>query len=372
MSKSLPMPETFADKFEWAASWVRENGMSLPPDTPELRSLRNWFCFKLNQYKKNALGDRNIELLANHGIDFSEYEATNTGKGERTSDVVLVGELRQWHQTRGTYDLSPEASLLLHRSRTLLMEAYVARGRTDRARKLEHALPGFVIPLWRLTGQPAPGHDEIVWWVQAHRFEEATLETRAYLGVLHPDTDSVSAEWARKQLANVSNLKPLQRGFLVGVGLGADWTQRRIHQRREADLAASKGMSLSQPTYRTKDKRLTTFLGVCMYLRSCSVKASDKEVMAAFGITPESLVTLRTTTAHLNLHVNTTRITKLRKLFLSFGERLLDFSGMPEDHPEWINRPALLGPRESEALAICKEVLGITRSLSLKQDIALY
>lgn len=59
-------------RFAEAAAWVERNGMTLPPDTPQHRSLRNWFCFKLNQYKKNALGAANEALLAQYGLDFSE------------------------------------------------------------------------------------------------------------------------------------------------------------------------------------------------------------------------------------------------------------------------------------------------------------
>ncbi len=372
MSKSLPMPLHFSSKFEWAASWVEENGMTLPPDTPELRSLRNWFCFKLNQFKKGTLGESNLQLLAEHGLDFSEYEATNTGKGDRLPDAVLIGELRLWYQLKGDYVLTPYAPALLLKSRLLLREGFGARGRTERARKIEDALPGFSIPLWRLEGQPEPTAVEVQWWIDAARFERAAQTTPAYLGVVHPQTNAECAAWAREQMSGLARLTPMQKGFLIGAGLVVDTAQRKIRKLRESNRAVEQGRTLDLPSYRAKDKRLNTFLGVCMYARCVDVGTSDREIMAAFGITPEGLVALREGTAQFIGTWARKRYQVLRNLYLSFGERLLKFAEMPEDDAEWVHRPALLGPKELEALRCLKSALAVTQSLSLKQDIALY
>lgn len=372
MSKSLPMPQIYADKFEWAAAWADEHGMTLPPDTPELRSLRNWFCFKLNQYKKGTLGESNLEQLAKHGLDFAEYEATNTGKGERLPDAVLIGELRQWHAATGSYALTPYAPALLLKSRMLLREAFGSRGRTARARKIEEALPGFSIPLWGLEGQPEPSISELQWWTEAAKFEDATHTTPAYLGVLHPQTERACAEWATNQLTNVKRLTPMQKGFLLGAGLIVDTAQRKIHKLRESNRAVEGGRTLNLPTYKAKDKRLNTFLGVCMYARCVSLGTSDREIMAAFGISPEGLVALQKGTIVFISKLAGRRFLALRKLYLSFGERLLKFADMPETDAEWAQRPASLGPKDLEALRALKSTLEVTKSLALKQDIAFY
>ena len=100
-TRSSGVPLKYANAFEWAREWSQAHGMTLPPDTDEFRSLRNWFCYKLNQFKNDKLGPKNEALLAHYGLDFSQYEALNTGKGERPSDRLFAQELAQRKQDLG-------------------------------------------------------------------------------------------------------------------------------------------------------------------------------------------------------------------------------------------------------------------------------
>ncbi len=372
MSTSLPMPHQYSNKFEWAADFVSRHGMTLPPDTPELRSLRNWFCFKLNQFKKGTLGDDNISMLARFGLDFSVYEATNTGKGHRSPDHELIEELRAWHQISGGYDLSNSAPEVLLEFHARLLDTFGVRGYTERARKIEAALEGFCIPLWRRADQAPVNVEEAQWWRMADHYDTATKHTPAYLGVIHPQAEPAAAEWARDQIERALRLTPLQRGFLTGQGLLIPHAMRKRNQQREADRQVRAGVSLDDPCYGLKDRRLESFLGVCMYFRMILVKSSDKEIMSAFGIDPVGLLSLRTHVDPLCADFSINTVTDVRKLFPRFGEDLLKYVDEESLTSVDRNRPATLRQVHSRALKSIKAALEYTRAHYIRQDIAIY
>ena len=89
-TKSEGIPAEFESAWAWAAHWVKENGMTLPPDTSYYRSLRNWFCYKVAMHKKCTLSKKSSQLLASYGIDLSKYRADNTGRGQRMDDNFFI------------------------------------------------------------------------------------------------------------------------------------------------------------------------------------------------------------------------------------------------------------------------------------------
>lgn len=78
-TKAQGVPALYANAWEWAAAWIASNGVTLPPDTSEYRSLRNWFCYQVSNFKKKKLSPQSEELLQRYGIDLSLYRADNTG-----------------------------------------------------------------------------------------------------------------------------------------------------------------------------------------------------------------------------------------------------------------------------------------------------
>ncbi|WP_137921275.1 hypothetical protein [Hydrogenophaga sp. 2FB] len=369
---SLPMPSHYGSKFDWAADFVRDHGMTLPPDTPELRSLRNWFCFKLNQFKKGTLGESNIAQLARYGLDFSRYEATNTGKGHRSPDADLIDALRAWHQLTGGYDLSNSSPDELIEFQRLLQDTFSVRGYTERARKIEASLEDFRIPLWRHAGQDPVDAEEARWWKMADYYVTSTKKTPAYLGVVHPEAEALAADWAVEQIGRAPRLTRMQRGFMRGQGLMIDTTMRRVNKRREADRQVRAGVSLDQPIYGLKDRRLDSFLGICMYFRMLLTSSSDKEIMSAFGIDPEGLLFLRKNVDPICQGFTVNTMTDVRKLYPQFGEQLLTY-----DHPGCLEtrdsaRPAMLRPIHIDVLRAIKQALSFSRAHFIRQDIAIY
>ena len=193
------VPQEFADAFEWAADWAGKNGMTLPPDTNEFRSLRNWFCYKLNQFKKGTLGARNEALLAMHGLDFSTYEALNTGKGEREPDAPYILQLRDWRTARGTYDLDASAPVKLRQWQSKLITRYSEDGPSMRIKEMQRKLPDLHFGLWRRPSDQVPSLETRQWWQQATRFEVLTESCHAFRGELHPKTPADLVTWATAQ-----------------------------------------------------------------------------------------------------------------------------------------------------------------------------
>lgn len=279
------VPPTYASSFEWAEAWVRENGVTLPPDTPQLRSLRNWFCYKMSQFKKGALSDENRRLLAEHGIDLSLYEAPNTGSGKSLPEREMVAKLRAWREAKGTYDLTDEADPTLVHWQRKLCGGFELRGRSGRMREIEAQLEGFDIARWvRPDGRGAVTNP--AWWEMADQWREQSEETPAYRGDLDPLTPPDLAEWAQKQAANPRRLNSRQVGELISLGLLPDRDRARQKVREAATMVVRKPSREAMDGYRYRERNLDAYLGTCLLLRMIVKRAPLQDVYATLAITP--------------------------------------------------------------------------------------
>lgn len=292
------VPQEFADAFEWAADWAGKNGMTLPPDTNEFRSLRNWFCYKLNQFKKGTLGARNEALLAMHGLDFSTYEALNTGKGEREPDAPYILQLRDWRTARGTYDLDASAPVKLRQWQSKLITRYSEDGPSMRIKEMQRKLPDLHFGLWRRPSDQVPSLETRQWWQQATRFEVLTESCHAFRGELHPKTPADLVTWAtaQQEKAKAGKMPVRQRGWMLGVGLLINSGQEIVHKARAQCLVEFRGGENAIARYGNKDRRLSSLLGALLAIRLVVRGASDHEICTELKVAP-------TVAQQIRLHV---------------------------------------------------------------------
>lgn len=366
------------ERFVEAAAWVEENGMTLPPDTPQYRSLRNWFCFKLNQFKKGTLGKDNEALLAMHGLDFSEYQALRSARGVREPDQQYITEMSDWFAANGTYDLDQRAPPELLRWQRLMLDNYSSRGDTGRIAEIRRQLPGLVPGLWRTPTQPPFTEADRQWWDTANEFWLASQEHPSYLGQVNPKLPMHLIQWAATMIARSDLEKSRhdgrQRGFLIGVGLVIDRAEREKRHRKERERAAVRTASLARPEYGQKDKRLTSWLGMAMFSRMVCTGAPDKELMSAFGIGPIDLIGLRERTMpYLGSVVLTTQyITYARMLFLNGGVQLIDeytSYPYPDKRIDW---PATMNKSKWAVMNAIHQAYIAALDLNIEQEICVY
>lgn len=281
------LPKQYASSFEWAGAWVKEHGVTLPPDTPELRSLRNWFCYKMSQYKKGTLGANNTALLAKHGIDLSLYDAPNTGKGKRLPDQILVEKLRRWREVNGSYDLTAAADddLLLWQRR--ILSGFEFRGRSARMAEIEAQLEGLDIAVWRRPDGRGEPTDE-AWWAMARRWRQQNEATPAYRGTLDPRTPEDLSNWAAAQARAARKLSSRQVGELRSLGLLPDRERARLKVREAATTLVKHVERVAEDGYGHRERSLNTFFGVCMYLRLITQGTPLTDIYASLAITPHS------------------------------------------------------------------------------------
>lgn len=287
-TSSNGIPPEFESPFEWAASWVEQHGMTLPPDTNELRSLRNWFCYKLNQYKKRALGPRNEALLALHGLDFSKYEALNTGRGDRESDAPYIEQMQSWCAEHTTYDLDATAPAKLIQWQWRLIDRYCAEGPSGRMKDIQNKLPGLHFGLWRKPGEAPWPLQTRQWWQQASQFELAAQTCHPFRGELHPGTPAELAQWARQQQRELTAgaIVGRQRGWMVGIGLLINNSRIKVGREREQELIDFRGGEDAIARYGHKDKRLNSILGALLAVRLVMRGASDQEICTELVVSP--------------------------------------------------------------------------------------
>lgn len=281
------VPSKYTSSFEWARDWVKENGVTLPPDTPQLRSLRNWFCYKMSQFKKGALSDENRRLLAEHGIDLSLYEAPNTGRGKSLPEREMVAKLRAWRDAKGTYDLTDEADPALVLWQRKLCGGFELRGRSGRMRDIEAQLEGLDIARWvRPDGRGAV--TDPAWWLMAEKWRQQSLETPAYRGDLDPLTPPELARWAQKQASNPRALNSRQVGELLSLGLLPDRDRARQRVREAATTVVRESLRQTLEGYGYRERSLGHYLGVCLYLRLITQETSLRDIYATLAITPSA------------------------------------------------------------------------------------
>lgn len=286
-TSSHGLPPGFENSFAWAAHFVAKNGMTLPPDTNEYRSLRNWFCYKLNQWKKGQLGAPNIEKLGEYNLDFSLYEATNTGKGHRLPDAPMIDLMLAWVKKHNTYDLDPTASSALLDWQEKLIYRYISDGPSIRHKSITAFLPGLEFFSWRKPTNPAWSAEFSQWCKSASEYEIAMEGFRPFRGELHPDTPKKWRDFSvlMQSRFKVSNVSDRQRGWMIGVGLTANNTNIRVSEERSQALVDFNGGDSSIAQYGRKDIRLTSMLGALLAIRLLILERTDIEICTELRIT---------------------------------------------------------------------------------------
>jgi len=284
---SAPRPEQYSDEFEWAGAWVADNGVTLPPATTEYRKLRNWFGNQNNRFKLGKLTEKVKDRLAQHGIDFSQYRALNTGKGERQDDAPFIEAMHSRFAKLASYDLGDDAEPSLIEWQSRLLVQFAAAGRTKRLATIEAQLPGLNFGRW---GKPSQSrtHDKN-WWKHADEFRR-NRETPAFRGVLHPRTPEPSRSWANEQQRIASagprgQLTLGQRGELVDLGILANPSQREATKKRtraKRDLGAPQRLAPS-------DQRLDTYLGAACLVRLLVAERELLDLCTEFAVDPASM-----------------------------------------------------------------------------------
>lgn len=290
-----PRPAEYADQYEWYAAFVAKHGMTLPPDDDEHRQLREWVKFKQQQHAKGKIPPRVAEQLAQHGLDFSQYSARNTGRGEREDDGKYIAMMRAHLLQHGSYDLpaGADAGLLLWQSK--LLERFFTNGRSARMCQIQDQLPGLHFGMWR-TPSDCQARDP-AWWAMATKFREASIRFPAYRGVLHSGTPSELAHWARTQQAVAAKgraaMPRCQRGELYDLEvIERDQYRVNVNRERVRDALGVK------PRLPPASRLLTTFLGASTVVRFMGLQRSPQQHCVQFGLLPEHAAALISATAH--------------------------------------------------------------------------
>lgn len=287
------LPSQYTNQWEWAGAWVKQHGVTLPPDTSEYRSLRNWFCFQVNMFKKGTLSSRSKELLAKYGIDLALYRAPNTGRGQLIDDQKMIHSMRVLYEISGSYDLPSEAEPELVEWQARLLEAYRSRGISARMKEIERQLPGLRYGLWMRPDEMPVPKSQLPWWRMAAEFRHATANYPAFRGVIDRRTPAHLVAWASEQIsaAQARNLTSRQRGEMISIGLLATSEHKRCKKMEAALLLerVQKG-ELSHFGYRERD--LNSFLGVLLLVRLLKRNAPVVDVYSTLAITPHQYARL--------------------------------------------------------------------------------
>jgi hypothetical protein len=292
---SGPMPQQFSTPFEWAADWIARKGTTLPPDTTEYRSLRNWFNYKLQQRIKKTLGEKNETLLTLHGIDLSQYEALNTGSGQREANGPYIAMLESWKHQYASYDLDTRAEPKLIEWQIRVLKRFEQKGVTRPLSEIQQKLPDLMFGLWRRAGEPPRSQEAVQWWKNAASFERASHLYPAYRGHLHPKLPLEETLWAREQMTAhlQGRIAKARVGWMISVGLVTDVREvERMHQREQARIEARGGED-QIASYGKRDRRLESLLGALLAVRMVWKKASDIDICTELHIPPAVVVQIR-------------------------------------------------------------------------------
>ena len=300
-TRSQGLPSEYANPFEWAQAWVEDNGMTLPPNTSEYRSLRNWFCFKLNQWKKERLGEKNEALLAVYGLDFSQYEALKTGRGNRHSDIQMIEMLRAWKARRNTYDLSHEASADLLDWQARLIDRFSDDGASRRIKDILETIPDLHIGLWRRPGDPPASDIDKAWWSKATEYELLAISMAPHQGEQHPMMPEDMQQWASQQVTQTSSVPTRAMGWMRGIGLVVNQTRIRVGKKRLSASLEKRGGEAYLRGYGTEDRRISTMKGALAAIRMLTYGSSDKAMCIQFDLVPAQVVKIRAFLERLNL-----------------------------------------------------------------------
>ena len=374
-TSSQGIPPEFANAWEWAAHWVRANGVTLPPDTSHYRGLRNWFCYQVNRYKKNQLSAKSRVSLAAYGIDLSKYRAENTGRGERMNDDLYVQALRQHFVEHGTYNLHENCGAGLLQWQTRLLNSYTARGTSTRMRHIAVQLTGFAFGQWLRPGEPSIPDEQLDWWTHAAEFQLATQDCPAFRGRIDPATPRHLRTWALAQitLADRRSLSPRQRGELLSLNLLAR-PAHRMSQRKSAELARARGAQTARPPFGERERDLKTFLGATLLAHLLRSNAKLTAIYSTFCITPAQFARIRNALTPLMLQIvslsTKTNILGLRKtyrLHSSTFDALQCATELPSEAYEAF-RPSK-AKRIEQLAAVILQIRDAMRRIDVQQDL---
>lgn len=324
-TSSQGIPAEFANAWDWAAHWVRENGVTLPPDTSYYRGLRNWFCYQVHMHKKNKLSEKSRGLLARHGIDLAKYRADNTGRGHRMDDDCLIQALRQHHAKHGTYDLTADCSADLLKWQTRLIDSYRAGGTSTRMRNIAHQLPGFTYGQWLRPGEPPIPSTQYGWWARAAEFRIATQDRPAFRGRIDLATPAHLREWASEQigLAGKRMLSPRQRGEMMTLNL-ITRAEHRLSQQKSVALAVARGTHTAKLQFGKRERDLKTVLGVTLLAHLLRNNAELTTIYGTLSIAPAQFARIMDELAPLLPQIvslsTKSNLNILRKIYRNFTE----------------------------------------------------
>ncbi|MFC6282104.1 MULTISPECIES: hypothetical protein [Polaromonas] len=322
---SQGIPPEFANAWEWAASWVSENGVTLPPDTSYYRGLRNWFCYQVSMNKKNKLSAKSRALLAQHKIDLSKYRADNTGRGHRMDDDFYIHALRQHHAKHNTYDLNADCSPDLLQWQKRLLDSYFAGGTSTRMRGIALQLAGFTYGQWQRPGEAPIPSNQYSWWLRAGEFRIATQDRPAFRGRIDLTTPAHLREWASEQigLAGKRQLSPRQRGELMTLNL-ITRSEHRLSQQKSVALAMARGTHNESQIFGKRERDLKTFLGATLLAHLLRSNAELSTVYGTLSIAPAQVARMRDELAPLMEQIvslsTKTNLNALRKIYGTFTE----------------------------------------------------
>jgi len=288
-TKAQGIPAEFADAWEWAAHWTQHHGVTLPPDTNELRSLRNFFCYQMSMFKKNKLSAKSAAKFAKHGIDLARYKAPGTGSGKRLDDEACLQHLKAHYAAHGTYDLHAGCTALLLTWQIRLLKTYCASGQSARMRAIAAALPGFSFGSWLKPGETPIPSSEYGWWAIAREFRVAAKTKPAFRGKVDPAMSVKLRTWASEQLALQKQglLSARQAGELRSLQIAARPSHRRSQEKAALLASARSHDSLGDAEMRGKCQRdVTTFLGATLLVTMVRHGAASTNIYRKLCVYP--------------------------------------------------------------------------------------
>lgn len=288
-TKAQGIPAAFADAWEWAAHWTALHGVTLPPDTSELRSLRNFFCYQVGMFKKNQLSPKSAAKFAQHGIDLARYQAPGTGSGDRLDDEACLQLLQAHYASHGSYDLQEDSPALLLAWQTRLLKTYCTSGQSGRMRALAAALPGFSYGHWLKPGEAAVPSSEFSWWSRAREFRTAAKTRPPFRGRIDPEMSVQLRLWASEQIALLKqgSLSSRQRGELLSMDICARASHRRSQEKASLLASARSAISpLASETHGTCQRDVTHFLGASLLVTLVRHGAGGISIYRKLGVYP--------------------------------------------------------------------------------------
>lgn len=374
-TRSNGIPDSFDNAWAWAAHWIKVNGVTLPPDTTEYRSLRNWFCYQVNMFKKNKLSEKSRALLTRHGIDLSLYRADNTGRGHRMNDDQLIQELLQHHAHHHTYDLNADSSADLKQWQTRLLDSYRAGGTSTRMRKIAAQLPGFVYGHWMRPGEVPIPSTQYGWWSRAAEFRIATQDCPAFRGRIDLATPAHLREWASEQigLAAKRQLSPRQRGEMMTLNL-LSRTHHQLSQQKSLALSKARNSDNVTQLFGKRERDVKTFLGATLLAHLLRSNAELTTVYSTLSVPPAQFAKMRDELAALMPQIESlstkTNLHLLRKIYRNYHDRFESMKRVSE-----LPSTAFEGMRTSQARRI-EQLAGVIlqlrdsmRRINVRQDL---